>query len=56
LRRRKDSGRDGKTMRGPWAIMTPGSWVDGIGRTGTGFGQKYEKQANWQMDEDGGIT
>jgi hypothetical protein len=30
---------------GPWAIMSEASWQrKGIGRTGIGFGQKYEKQ------------
>ena len=41
---------DGKTKRGPWAIMTPASFdIHGIGRLGTGFGQKYVKQqdGNW---------
>jgi hypothetical protein len=38
---------DGKTIHGPWAIMTPSSWrAHGIGRLGTGYGQKYEKQAD----------
>jgi hypothetical protein len=36
---------DGRTVMGPWAIMSPMSWVvNGVGRLGTGFGQKYEKQ------------
>jgi hypothetical protein len=36
---------DGKTKMGPWAIMSEASWQrKGIGRTGIGFGQKYEKQ------------
>ncbi len=38
---------DGKTRQGPWAIMTPASWrTYGIGITGTGYGQKYEKQGD----------
>lgn len=36
---------DGKTIGGPWANMTRRSWVrHGIGRLGTGFGQRYKKQ------------
>lgn len=36
---------DGKTIHGPWANMTPESWkAHGVGRFGTGFGQKYEEQ------------
>jgi cell division protein FtsI/penicillin-binding protein 2 len=36
---------DGKTKNGPWAIMTPTSWRQhGVGKLGTGYGQKYEKQ------------
>jgi hypothetical protein len=35
---------DGKTRRGPWALMTPASWrVHGVGQFGTGFGQRYER-------------
>ena len=38
---------DGKTKHGPWAIMAPNSWKShGIGKFGTGLGQKYEKQAS----------
>lgn len=38
---------DGKTMEGPWANMTERSWRGhGCGRLGTGFGQKYKKQAD----------
>jgi hypothetical protein len=37
---------DGKTRHGPWAIMSPASFVlEGIA-LGTGRGQKYEKQAD----------
>jgi hypothetical protein len=36
---------DGKTRQGPWANMTDTSWrLYGIGRLGTGCGQRYEKQ------------
>lgn len=38
---------DGKTMQGPWANMTLRSWKrNGCGRFGTGFAQRYEKQAD----------
>jgi hypothetical protein len=38
---------DGKTRMGPWACMTEESWaVYGVGRLGTGLGQKYERQAD----------
>lgn len=38
---------DGRTQQGPWAIMTPYSWrAYGVGRTGLGRGQKYEKQTD----------
>lgn len=36
---------DGMTAMGPWAIMTPKSWrAYGIGQTGLGRAQRYEKQ------------
>lgn len=37
---------DGRTRIGPWALMCPMCFYlgPGIGQTGTGFGQKYEKQ------------
>jgi hypothetical protein len=36
---------DGKTIMGPWANMSPVSWrQNGIGRLGTGYGQRYKKQ------------
>jgi hypothetical protein len=35
---------DGKTVQGPWAMMTPYSYrLHGVGRYGTGFGQRYVK-------------
>lgn len=38
---------DGRTVHGPWALMTPKSFrLHGIGRLGTGAGQRYEKQAD----------
>jgi hypothetical protein len=38
---------DGKTKMGPWANMTPTSWKrHGIGRLGTGYGQKYKRQSD----------
>jgi hypothetical protein len=43
----KDIMYDGKTKMGPWANMTEASWKKyGVGRTGTGFAQKYQKQAD----------
>jgi hypothetical protein len=40
-----DTFIDGRTVGGPWAIMTPASWMrHGAGRYGTGHGQKYQKQ------------
>ena len=36
---------DGKTVMGPWAMMSPASWKKyGLNQTGTGYAQKYEKQ------------
>lgn len=38
---------DGKTLHGPWGIMTPTSWREhGVGRLGSGLGQRYEQQAD----------
>ena len=38
---------DGKTRHGPWAFMTHSSWVlEGVGRLGPGYGQKYQRQAD----------
>jgi len=38
---------DGKTRSGPWANMSEKAWrMYGVGRLGTGYGQKYEKQAD----------
>jgi hypothetical protein len=38
---------DGKTNKGPWAIMTPTTFdVYGVGKLGTGYGQRYRKQGN----------
>lgn len=39
---------DGKTTHGPWANMCPSCFRlgPGVGRTGQGLGQKYEKQAD----------
>lgn len=43
----KDTIIDGRTIHGPWAIMTPESWEKhGCGTLGTGCGQKYQKQAD----------
>lgn len=38
---------DAKTTMGPWANMAEESYrVHGVGKLGTGYGQKYEKQAD----------
>jgi hypothetical protein len=38
---------DGATKQGPWANMSEASWlVNGLGRLGVGYGQKYKKQAD----------
>lgn len=36
---------DGMTRMGPWATMSETSWRQhGVGKLGTGYGQKYERQ------------
>lgn len=43
----KDIIIDGKTVYGPWALMTPKSFERyGTGRLGLGIGQKFQKQAD----------
>jgi len=38
---------DAKTKMGPWANMTEKSFCEhGVGKLGTGLGQKYEMQEN----------
>ena len=38
---------DCKTIYGPWALMTPKSFEKcGVGRLGTGYGQRYKKQSD----------
>lgn len=39
---------DAKTQMGPWAFMCPSCHVlgPGLGKTGTGYGQKYIKTIN----------
>ena len=38
---------DGRTHNGQWANMTEKSWrLHGVGKFGTGYGQKYQKQAD----------
>jgi hypothetical protein len=38
---------DAKIKTGPWANMAEQSWhVFGSGKLGTGYGQKYKKQAD----------
>ena len=47
----KDEFIDGKTQYGPWALMTPKSWIQfGVGRFGTGYGQRYKKQPDNQRN------
>jgi hypothetical protein len=42
-----DTFIDGKTRQGPWGIMTAKSFArHGYRRLGTGYGQKYVKQAD----------
>lgn len=36
---------DGITHYGSWALMTPRMWhINGYGKLGTGYGQRYKKQ------------
>jgi hypothetical protein len=43
----KDVMYDGRTNSGPWANMAAQSWrIYGVGKLGTGYGQKYKKQAD----------
>jgi len=44
----KDQFIDGVMRgRGSWAIMTPAAFrVFGVGKLGTGYGQRYKKQAD----------
>jgi hypothetical protein len=44
-----DTFIDGKTLQGPWAMMTPKSAaMHGVGRLGTGYGQMYKlKNGKW---------
>lgn len=38
---------DGKSRRGPWGFFNPDSWDSyGVGRLGTGYGQRYTKLAD----------
>jgi hypothetical protein len=37
---------DGRTNLGPWATMTPASWRQYGTGLGTGYGQRYQKQAD----------
>lgn len=53
----KDEMIDGKTNSrfGAWANMTPESWrVYGVGQLGTGYGQRYKKQADGRWLKVGG--
>ena len=43
----KDEFIDGRTIYGPWAIMTPETWKRaGATKLGPGSGQRYVKQAD----------
>jgi len=42
----RDTFYDGRTIAGPWAIMTPDSFRTYGSGLGAGRGQKYEKQAD----------
>jgi len=36
---------DGRSRQGPWGLFTPASWaIHGVGRLGTGYGQRYVQQ------------
>jgi hypothetical protein len=38
---------DGVTKQGPWAFMNPVSYREhGVGRLGTGYGQRYKRQTD----------
>ncbi|QDP65323.1 MAG: hypothetical protein Unbinned200contig1000_63 [Prokaryotic dsDNA virus sp.] len=41
---------DAATKYGPWATMTEKSWkLNGIGKLGTGFGQKYVRNEKGEL-------
>jgi hypothetical protein len=43
----RDIMYDGRTIYGYWANMNEHNWQDlGSGKLGTGYGQKYKKQAD----------
>lgn len=46
---------DGKTKQGPWALMTPQSYVKHGIALGVGYGQLYEKQKDgkWLLIKGG---
>lgn len=46
---------DAETRGGPWAFMCPECWKKhGFARLGTGFGQKYEKDASGRLVKTAG--
>ena len=51
-----DTFIDGKTTLGPWGCLCPTCFTfgPGIGKLGTGLGQKYEKQADGKWLKTGG--
>lgn len=41
---------DAKTRMGPWAMMTSSSWRRyGLGRLGTGYGQRYTRNETGEL-------
>ena len=41
---------DARTRHGPWACMTEKSWKQhGVGKLGTGYGQKYVRNAEGHL-------
>jgi hypothetical protein len=50
----KDEFIDGRTWGSKWAIMTPMSWkVHGLGKLGTGYGQRYNKTPEGWLKVEG---
>tara|TARA_R110000868_G_scaffold307378_3_gene568866 strand:+ start:4990 stop:5223 length:234 start_codon:yes stop_codon:yes gene_type:complete len=47
---------DARTLNGQWATMTHSSWLDwrAMPRLGTGYGQRYIRQANGELHKEAG--
>lgn len=46
---------DAKTVHGPWATMTAQSFMSyGVGKLGTGYGQKYKRNEAGELHKIGG--